>query len=60
MATMQGEMGTLSDLDSLRDHAQEKRTLLDQERKILLTLKGPAKSAFLEVQVKHENLQVQI
>lgn len=59
MATMQGEMGTLSDLDSLRDHAQEKRTLLDKERKTLLQLKGPAQLALLEVQMKHENLQVQ-
>jgi hypothetical protein len=59
MVTMQGEMGTLSDLDSLRDHAQEKRTLLDKERKILLKLKGPSQLALLEVQMKYENLQVQ-
>jgi hypothetical protein len=59
MASMQGEMGTLSDLDSLRDHAQEKRTLLDEESKILLKLKGPAQLALLEAQMKHDNLQVQ-
>ncbi|KAJ9593131.1 hypothetical protein L9F63_027621, partial [Diploptera punctata] len=31
MASMQQEMGTLSDLDLLRDQAQEKRTMLDEE-----------------------------
>lgn len=59
MATMQGEMGTLSDLNSLRDNAQEKRMLLDKERKILLNLKGPAQLTLVEAQMKHENLQVQ-
>jgi hypothetical protein len=59
MATMQGEMGTLSDVDSLRDHAQEKRTQLDEERKVLLKLKEPAQLALMEAQMKHETLQVQ-
>lgn len=59
MATMQGEMGTLSDIDSLRDHAQEKRTQLDEESKILLKLKEPAQLALTEAQMKHETLQVQ-
>jgi hypothetical protein len=59
MATMQGEMETLSDLDSLRDNAQKKRALLDEERKILVQLKGPAQLALLEAQMKHETLQVE-
>lgn len=60
MATMQGEMGTLSDIDSLRDHAQEKRTQLDEERKMLLKLKEPAQLALMEAQMKHETLQKQL
>jgi hypothetical protein len=59
MATMQGEMGTLSDIDSLRDHAQVKRNQLDKESKILLKLKEPAQLALMEAQMKHETLQVQ-
>jgi hypothetical protein len=58
MATMQGEMGTLSDIDSLRDHAQEKRTQLDEESKMLMKLKEPAQLALKEAQMKHETLQV--
>ncbi|XP_069681433.1 intraflagellar transport protein 74 homolog isoform X1 [Periplaneta americana] len=57
MDNMQSEMGTLSDLDSLRDHAQEKRTMLDEESKVLVQLKGPAQLALLEAEMKHENLQ---
>jgi hypothetical protein len=59
MATMQGEMGTLSDIDSLRDHAQEKRTQLEEECNILLKLKEPAHLALMEAQMKHDTLQVQ-
>lgn len=59
MSTMQGEMGTLSDIDSLRDHAQEKRTQLDEESKMLVRLKEPAQLALMEAQMKHETLQVQ-
>jgi hypothetical protein len=59
MATMREEMETLSDIDTLRDHAQKKRALLDEERKILLQLKGPAQLALSEAQMKHDTLQVQ-
>lgn len=59
-ATMRGEMETLSDIDSLRDHAQKKRVLLDEERKILLQLKAPAQLALSEVQMKLETLQVRL
>jgi len=59
MATMHGEMETLSDLDSLRDHAQKKQALLDEERKTLLQLRGPAQLALSEAQMKLETLQVQ-
>jgi hypothetical protein len=60
MATMRGEMETLSDLDSLRDHAQKKRALLDEERQILLQLKAPAQLALSEAQMKLETLQVRL
>jgi len=59
MASMHGEMETLSDLDSLRDHAQKKQALLDEERKTLLRLRGPAQLALSEAQMKLETLQVQ-
>jgi hypothetical protein len=59
VATMHGEMETLSDLDSLRDLAQKKRALLDEERKTLLQLGGPAQLALSEAQMKLETLQVQ-
>ncbi|GFG30226.1 hypothetical protein Cfor_11146 [Coptotermes formosanus] len=60
MATMREEMETLSDIDTLRDHAQKKRALLDEERKILLQLKGPAQLALSEAQMKHDTLQKQL
>ena len=58
ITVMQEEMATLSDLDSLRDQAQEKRTLLDEESKVLTQLKGPANLALMEAQMKHDQLQV--
>ena len=59
MAVMQEEMGTLTDLDLLRDQAQEKRAMLDEESKVLMALKTPAQLALMEAQMKHEQLQVQ-